>query len=87
MRVVETVETLRNDLNIQSFLRVRLGNPHRRFCPVATQRGAQAFTARPTVLRSQSLPPDVIGSCALSKPRALRSLASPRSSRRSKIST
>lgn len=38
-RAIETITALRDDLNAQSLLRVRLGNTNQRFCAVATAAG------------------------------------------------
>ena len=39
LRAIETITGLRNDLNTESLLHVRLGNPHKRYCAVATAAG------------------------------------------------
>jgi Cu-processing system ATP-binding protein len=39
LRAVETITALRNDLNTDSLLHVRLGNPNKRFCQVANAAG------------------------------------------------
>lgn len=57
LRAVETVGALRNNLNSQSLLRVRLANPHKRFCAVAAvagSTGAQCSTDGLAI----SAPPD-----------------------------
>ncbi len=58
LRAVETIAALRNDLNAHSLLRVRLDNPHRRFCAAATASGATGVQCSTDGLAISALPDD-----------------------------
>jgi ABC-type multidrug transport system ATPase subunit len=56
LRAVETIVALRNDLNAQSLLQVRLGNANARFCAVATAAGGSAVRCSMDGLTISALP-------------------------------
>ena len=58
LRAVETIAALRNDLNANSLLRVRLGNLHTRFCSVANSAGATGAQCSTDSLQIAALPED-----------------------------
>jgi Cu-processing system ATP-binding protein len=58
LRAVETVAALRNDLNTQSLLQVRLGNTHKRFCAVAAAAGGSGVHCSTSGLTISALPED-----------------------------
>jgi ABC-type multidrug transport system ATPase subunit len=58
LRAVETIVALRNDLNAQSLLQVRLGNLSKMFCAVATAAGGVAVRYTTDGLTISALPAD-----------------------------
>jgi len=58
LRAVETIGALRNDLNAQSLLHVRLRNTNKRFCGVAAAAGGSAVRCSTDGLTISALPAD-----------------------------
>ncbi len=57
LRAVETVGALRAEMNTQALLRVRVSNPHKRFCAVAVAAGAAGAQCSTDGLAIAAAPP------------------------------